>query len=118
MVLIIRDNKVVELYRCGVACNNSRSEAVYYALQNYVADGDKALLEYARHGDSGNPFQKIKGERRRLPVGFNFLETPENEENGKNTAYSLTDEGCPRNTRNSHFKPCDKEYVGGNVRNR
>ena len=37
------------------------------------------MLEYARYGDSGDPLQKLKGECRRLPVGFYFIKTLENE---------------------------------------
>ena len=44
-----RDNHVVELHRRRVACHDGRAEAVDDALDDDVADGNKALLQDARN---------------------------------------------------------------------
>ena len=49
------DHQIVQLYRGGIARNNSRAKAVDNALNDDVAHRDKALLQGAGNGHTGKP---------------------------------------------------------------
>ena len=57
-----RDNHVVELHRRRVARHDGSSKAVDDALDDDVADGNKALLQDARNGDDREPSKMVPRE--------------------------------------------------------
>ena len=105
------DNKVIELYRCGVACHNTGAEAVDDALDKYVSYRYKALLKYAGNGDSRYPVQKVGAEKLWLFIAFYRSEPFEKHQKGEHTAYALAQKCRPCHTADTHVKGGDEENV-------
>lgn len=51
------NDEVIELHARGVARDDAGAEGVDHALQNNIADGNKALLQHTRNGNAQNPLQ-------------------------------------------------------------
>ena len=48
-------------------------------------------------------------------IGFDLSESAQDEADREQAADALTDEGCPRDTRDAHMKRSDKENVGADI---
>ena len=69
-----RDDHVVELHRRRVACHDGRAEAVDDALDDDIADGDKALLQNARDSDDRKPAKMVPRKDFDFPFGRELYE--------------------------------------------
>ena len=111
-----RDNHVVELHRRRVACHDGRAEAVDDALDDDVADGNKALLQDARNGDDREPSKMVPREDLYFSFRRDFRKAAEDDHKRQHAADSLAQKRRPGNTGNAHVERRNKQNIDRDIR--
>ena len=97
------DHQIVQLDRAGVSRHHAGAEAVDNALQNHVANGNKALLQHTRNRDPGDALKHSPGKQRYF-IRLNPRKAAQNHQYGQNTADALADQRGPCHTGDAHVK--------------
>ena len=111
------DDQIIELDRRRIARCHGRAEIVDDALNDDIADRDKALLQNTRNCDHRDPAEQIQREQRRIALRPDPLKPPDHDRHRQQTADALTDKGRPRDTRYAHAKRRHKEDIRADIRN-
>ena len=109
------DHQIVELDCSRITGHDARSEAVDHALQDDIADRNKALLQDTGNGDLCDFYADGRGEN---PAAFFSPDGPEffhHNEQCEESADTLAYEGRPGYTGDTHVKACHEPDIHGDV---
>ncbi len=90
-----RDDQIVQLHRCTIACHNGAAVGIDDTLNHHVAHRNKHLLQHTGDCHRGNLPQNRPGKEAVLRLTRNRADTTEYQTNSQYTADPLADQRCP-----------------------